>query len=363
MSPLDFSHEEVERATRYHRPRYFALLAETVLSVATLVILQWAWLEPWHAVGGLGWAGSAAAYAAIVTAALAAVRFPLAYWRGYVQERAWGFSTQSLGGWLADVAKGETIGLVLTAAFWVGLVALGRAFPAWWPAVGAAAVALVVFLLSFVAPVVLEPIFNRFEPLADERLAGELRAVADRAGVPIRDVLVADASRRTTKLNAYVSGLGKTRRVVIYDTLLAAADEGQLKLVVAHELAHRRERHVAKLTGGLMAGAAAWIVLLWAMLGDRVVAPRELPLVLLVSTALRFVVMPFGAWVSRRYERVADRSSLELTDDLAAFERAHLGLARKNLGDLQPPRVVYWLLFSHPTAPERLALGRAWAAA
>ena len=112
-----------------------------------------------------------------------------------------------------------------------------------------------------------------------------------------------------------------------------------------------------------MTAAAVWIILLWAMLGDRAVSSRDLPLVLLVSTELRFAVMPFGAWVSRRYERVADRFSLQLTDDLASFERAHVVLARKNLGDLQPPRLVYWLLFSHPTAPERLALGRAWAAA
>ena len=148
-------------------------------------------------------------------------------------------------------------------------------------------VALAVGFLSFVAPVVLEPIFNRFRPLADERLAAELRALAERAGVPVRDVLVADASRRTTKVNAYVSGLGKTRRVVLYDTLLEAADEGELKLVVAHELGHRRERHIVKATVGAMAGAALWVVLLWALLGSRISSPRELPLVLLISLGLR----------------------------------------------------------------------------
>ena len=212
-------------------------------------------------------------------------------------------------------------------------------------------------------PVVLEPVFNHFEPLEDEGLANELRAVAERAGVPVRDVLVADASRRTTKVNAYVSGIGATRRVVLFDTLLESADEGQLKLVVAHELGHRRERHVVKLTLGVMAAVALWIVLLWAILGDRAASPRNLPLVLLVSTALRTAVLPFGAWVSRRFERVADRFSLELTRDLPAYERTHLGLARKNLGDLEPPKLAYVLLFSHPTTPERLAYGRAWTAA
>lgn len=363
MNSLDFSHAEVERAARYHRPRYAALFVDLLLSVFVLAVLQWAWSGPWHLVDGLGWAGSAAAYAALVTALLAFVRLPVSYWRGFLQERRWGFSTQSRGGWLADAAKGEAIGLVLTVAFWAGLVALAHALPSAWPAVAALALALVTFLLAFVAPLVLEPIFNRFEPLADARLAGELRDVADRAGVPVRDVLVADASRRSTKVNAYVSGIGKTRRVVLYDTLLAAADEGQLKLVVAHELGHRREGHVAKLTLGAMTGVALWIVLLWAILGDRAASPRDFPLVLLVTTALRTAALPFATWFSRRFERVADRFSLELTHDLPAYERTHVGLARANLGDLAPPRLVYWLLFSHPTTPERLAFGRAWAAA
>ncbi|HEY2373394.1 MAG TPA: M48 family metallopeptidase [Gaiellaceae bacterium] len=362
MNSLDFSHEEVERAARYHRPRYLSLFADLLLSVGALAVLQWAWSGPWRLVDGLGWAGSAAAYAALVSVALLVVQLPVSYWRGYLQERAWGFSTQSAAGWFADLLKGEAIGVVLLAGFWTGIVALRHALPSAWPAAAAAVLALVVFLLAFVAPVVLEPVFNRFEPLEDKRLANELRAVAERAGVPVRDVLVADASRRTTKVNAYVSGIGATRRVVLFDTLLESADEGQLKLVVAHELGHRRERHVVKLTLGAMTAAALWIVLLWAILGDRAASPRYLPLVLLVTAALRTVVLPLGAWVSRRFERVADRFSLELTHDLPAYERTHLGLARKNLGDLEPPKLVYWLLFSHPTTPERLACGRTWGA-
>jgi STE24 endopeptidase len=360
VSALDFTPDDVERAARYHRPRYVAMCVDLVLSVALLALLQWAWLGPWHLVDGLGWAGAAAAYAGIVTAIGALVGAPVSFWRGYLQERQWGFSTQSAAGWLIDQLKGEAVGLLLLAVLWTGLVGLARWLPSAWPLAAAAALSLAVGFLSFVAPVVLEPIFNRFQPLADERLAAELRALAESAGVPVRDVLVADASRRTTKVNAYVSGLGKTRRVVLYDTLLEAADEDELKLVVAHELGHRRERHIVKATTGAMAGAALWVVLLWALLGSRISSPRELPLVLLVSVGLRLVAAAPTAALFRRWERVADRFSLELTHDLPSFERTHLQLARKNLGDLEPPRLAYLLLFSHPTAPERLALGRAW---
>jgi STE24 endopeptidase len=363
VDSLDFSHEDIERASRYHRPRYVASFVELVLSVAVLAALQWGWLGPWRLVDGLGWAGAAAAYAALVTAIGELVRAPLSFWRGQLQERRWGFSTQSTAGWLVDQVKGGAVGLLLAAAFWTALVGLARSLPSAWPAVGAAAFALAVAFLTFVAPVVLEPIFNRFRPLADEQLAARLRALADRAGVPVRDVLVADASRRTTKVNAYVSGLGKTRRVVLYDTLLEAAGEGELEVVVAHELGHRRERHILTLTLGGMAGAALWVVLLWALLGSRVADPRELPLVLLVSVGLRLVAVAPVAAIFRHWERVADRFSLDLTHDLPSFERTHLELARRNLGDLAPPRLAYLLLFSHPTAPERLALGRAWAAA
>ena len=215
-------------------------------------------------------------------------------------------------------------------------------------------------LLSFVAPVVLEPLFNRFRPLADEALAAELRSLAERAGVPVRDVLVADASRRTAKVNAYVSGLGRTRRVVLFDTLLEAADRRAVRVVVAHELGHRRDRHPAKLTALAMAGAAAAVAAIWAALGTRVGSPATLPEVLLLVTGLELAGLPAGSALSRRWERDADRASLDLSEDPDAFARAHLELARRNLSDLAPPRLAYLLLFSHPTPPERLALGAAW---
>ena len=362
MSSLDFSHEEVRRAGAYHRPLYAALAADTALSVAVLVVLGWVWSGPYRLVSGLGWAGAAAGYAAIVTTLSALVRLPLGFWRGWVRERRWGFSTQTAGAWLVDRAKGWGVSVVLAAAAWTAVVGLARAFPSGWPVVAGAVLAVAVLVLSFLAPLVFEPLFNRFRPLEDERLAGELRELARRAGVPVRDVLVVDASRRTTKVNAYVSGLGSTRRVVLYDTLLREADEREIELILAHELGHRRERHVLKGTVLGMAGVVVAVVAVWAVLGSKVASPDELPAALLVLAVLELLGLAPGSWLSRRWERVADRFSLDLTHDLESFERTHLELARKNLADLEPPRAAYVLLFSHPTPPERLALGRAWAA-
>ncbi len=361
----DFSPDARERASAYHRPLYLALLVDLALAAGLLALLAWSSLGDWlfSPLTSLSPVAAAAAYAVLVTVFSSLVRTPLALWRGWWRERSWGFSTQDLGGWLGDRAKGLAVSLVLAAGAWAAAVALARAFPGWWVVPAGAALALAVLLLSFVAPVVLEPLFNRFRPLDDETLAASLRVLSQRAGVPVRDVLVADASRRTTKVNAYVSGIGRTRRVVVFDTLLQAADAAAVEVVVAHELGHRRDGHVAKLTLLAMAGAVAAVLLLWAVLGTREGDPRTLPEALLLLLALELAALSPGAWLSRRFERAADRCSLELTEQPAAFARAHLELARRNLSDLEPPRLVYLLLFSHPTAPERLALGRAWRAA
>src|SRR5205809_600704 len=121
--------------------------------------------------------------------------------------------------------------IALAAGAWAAAVALARALPGWWAVPAGAALALAVLFLSFVAPIVLEPLFNRFRPLEDEALAADLRGLSERAGVPVRDVLVADASRRTTKVNAYVSGIGRTRRVVVFDTLLGTDDPLAVEVV------------------------------------------------------------------------------------------------------------------------------------
>ena len=361
----EFSPDERARARAYHRPLYLALLFDVALAEGLLAALAWTSLGDWlfSPLRSVTPVAAAAAYAALVTAFSSVVRTPLALWRGWWRERRWGFSTQGAGGWLADRAKGLAVSLVLGAAAWTAAVALARALPGWWALPAGAALALGVLFLSFVAPVVLEPLFNRFRPLEDEALAADLRRLSQRAGVPVRDVLVADASRRTTKVNAYVSGIGRTRRVVLFDTLPAAADPAAVQVVVAHELGHRRDRHVAKLTVLAMAGAGVAVAVLWAVLGTRIGQPRTLPQALLLLFALELPAVPALSWLSRRFERAADRCSLDLTEEPAAFARAHLELARRNLSDLEPPRLVYLFLFSHPTPTERLASGRAWCAA
>jgi len=260
------------------------------------------------------------------------------------------------------------LGVALSSFGLVLLLGSVRAWPGAWPAVAALGAAAFVLVLSLAAPLLFERLFNRFWPLPDAELAADLRELSRRARVPVRTILVSDASRRTRKHNAYVSGLGPTRRLVLFDTLLEDAPRGELRGVVAHELGHRRHRHVAAGTVMGMAGAAAAVLVLWGVLSwDRLLSaagaqgpgdPRVVPLILLVLYLLELGSLPFGTWVSRRWECTADRFALELTGDGKALEEMHRRLALANLADLDPPRLLYVLLFTHPTPPERIAAAR-----
>jgi STE24 endopeptidase len=361
-----FSEEEIDRARRYHRPLYRVFALSTAFSLAYPAVLAFTPVGRWLAgsVDDLPRWAFALAYTAMIVAIGAVLRFPLSYWRGFVYEHRWEFSTQTRPGWLMDWVKGLGVNLVLTSVIVLGFIELAAALHDAWPLAAApAAVALTVFL-SFVAPVVLEPIFNKFKPMEDREFAAELFALAERARTPVKEILVADASRRTKKENAYVSGLGKTRRVVIYDTLLARGPKQAVKIVTAHELGHRRDRHVAWGTLLGAVGTVIGVLILWALLQSHAVLdavsatgpadPHVIPFVLFTITAMEFASMPLGTAISRRWEAAADRISIELTQDHRGFAEMEHDLAVANLSDLEPPRLLYLWVLTHPTPPERI---------
>src|SRR5262249_131208 len=279
----------------------------------------------------------------------------LGFWRGYVRERRFGFSTQTWSGWCFDRLKALAINLVLVAPVLLALVAFARTLPGWWVIPAAAAFASIALVLSFLAPVLLAPLFHVYRPLKAAPLRSDLHALAGTAGVAVEEVLVEDTSRRTRKANAYVTGLGPTRRLVVSDTLLDEASPGEIRTVVVHELGHRRMRHVLLGTLLSLVGVIASTVLLWALLGTPVAGPHRLPVLLLIGLALGVLTGPAVNALSRRWERNADRFALELTNDPAAYEQAFRRLAATNLSDLDPPKLIYLLLYTHPTPPQRLA--------
>jgi STE24 endopeptidase len=357
VDPLRFfSAEQIGRARSYHRPLDWAAGVGLALQVVLLASLAWSRAGEALDPHSLSWWARTLVYASIICALSSALRTPLAFWSGHLRERRFGFSTQTWRGWFVDRFKVLAISIVLLSSLLLALVALARALPGWWVVPAAAAFALIVFALSFLAPVLLAPLFNRYRPLDQEPLRSELQTLATEAGVPVEAVLVEDTSRRTRKANAYVTGLASTRRIVVSDTLLADTTPAEIKTVVAHELGHRRMRHVLLGTLLSVAGAIATTVLVWAVLGQRAADPHRLPLLLLLTLAISLVATPAFSALSRNWERRADRFALELTRDQAAYAETFRRLAAANLSDLQPPKLVYLALFTHPTPPERLAV-------
>lgn len=273
-----------------------------------------------------------------------------------------GLTDQAWSGFLRDEVVSWLIGVVVSALLAWLVVGCARRWRSWPLAVAAAAGGLVL-LGSYGYPLVVEPLFNSFHSLPAGSLRTQVMQLADREGVRVDDVLVADASRRTTTLNAYVSGFGDTRRVVLYDNLVRDEPPGQVLAVVAHELGHAREDDV--LTGSLLgvAGAVLGVGLLtlvlgrggrrgWPAAGEPVVVPL---LMALVATA-SLVAAPIENGISRRIETRADVISLRATHDPGAFVALQKELAVRSLADPTPPAWSQWWFGSHPTVLQRIGL-------
>jgi STE24 endopeptidase len=268
-----------------------------------------------------------------------------------------GLDTQSWAGWASDVAKATAIGGVLSLGVGAGVSGLVRRYPRdWWlpAAVGSVAVG---GLFGTLAPVLLDPLFNDFQPLPDGQTRTDVLDVAARAGVRVGEVYSVDASRRTSGANAYVNGLGPTKRVVLYDTLLDRYNPQEVQVVVAHELSHVRHRDVLRLLGfsAIVSGPAALAVrgLSDGLSGDRR-GPPAIPVLALASSLVSGPVGLIAARLSRAIERRADADSLELAADPEAFISFQRAIALQNVADVRPPGWVQRLLASHPPTLERI---------
>lgn len=291
-------------------------------------------------------------------------------WQSQRVDLEHGMSAQSWAGWARDQAVSLLVSWVSSGLVVLVLIALMRWAPRAWPALAAAAAVGMVFLGSFVYPLLVEPLFNNFTTMSSGSLRTEILQLADEEGVRIDDVLVADASRRTTTLNAYVSGFGSTRRVVVYDNLLDGLPREQVLVVVAHELGHAKHRDVLVGTTMGALGGAVGVGLLGLVLSSQglrrragIDGPGEaaaVPLLLLLTTVATLLGSPVQSTISRAIEARADRTSLAATGETRAFEVMQRQLALRSLSDPTPPPWRQFWFGSHPTSLERIGLARAF---
>jgi STE24 endopeptidase len=267
-----------------------------------------------------------------------------------------GLVTQDWVGWLGDVGMGIVIEAVLVGAGGALLVFAIRRFGRRWWAPAAAIVVAFGAVMTYASPIVIEPLFNKFTPLPEGELRSDVLEMADEAGVKVGEVYEMDASRRTTAANAYVAGLGSTKRVVLYDTLLNDFTPDEVRLVVAHELGHV---HYDDVPRGLLylAIVAPFGMFAVARTSERMApdgGPRAVPAVALALAIMVPLITTISNQLSRAVEARADRYSLELTgapDALVGFQQR---IVVQNVSDPEPPAWVSFLLGTHPTAMERI---------
>ena len=294
---------------------------------------------------------------------------PLEYY-GFRLEHRYNLSNQRLRSWLWDECKGLLVALVMATIVVELLYMLMRYSPQnWWLISWAVFLGLFV-LLAQLAPVVLFPIFYKFEPLENEELKRRLIVLSERAGTRVRGVYKWHLSEKSKKANAALTGLGATRRIILADTLLDNYSDDEIEAVLAHELGHHVHRHILKsivvqagitLFGFWLANEVLHYAVERRDMFQTVSDFADLPLLILVSTVLSFLVMPALNAYSRFNEREADRYCFESVASVVPFITSMNKLAEQNLAEKSPARWVEWLLHSHPAIGRRVAAAEAWA--
>jgi STE24 endopeptidase len=364
-APIDlrryFSDDEIARGRRFARPQVILALARSAIELGVLVRVV---RRPPRLLGAprtrpvvAGAAGGAA-----LAAALSLPPLPLAA-VSRRRAKAVGLVTQSWGGWAVDLVKATGIETALAAGGGAAIVAATRRYPRGWWAVAAGGSVVVGGVLTTLAPVVLDPIFNEFTPLPEGTTRSDVLELADAAGVKVGEVYSVDASRRTTAANAYVTGLGPTKRVVLFDTMLDRYSRDEVRVVVAHELSHVRSRDIWRSVAyaALIAPGTALAVqrLSWALSPERGTAVA-LPALALAAAIVTAPVGLISNRLSRALERRADAFSLELSGSPEAFISFERAIAVQNVADLEPPRWATKLLATHPPTAERIGAAVAY---
>lgn len=357
------------RAERYHRPRYVLFFVQLVCVLGAASLLAWMNPAPVRALalrmsGEHVWLARALLLAGVFLT-LWLVRLPFVFYR-FSHAREFGLRHDSWLAFAGDLAKGVGIQGLLVVVVGTLLLTLFAAAPRWWWVASAGVLAVVGLAYAALMPIVIDPLFNRFEKLEDPVLAERVLELAERGGVPAKEVWIADASRRSRAANAYFTGFGHTRRIVLYDTLVDKFTADETALVVAHEVGHWKHRHIQVGMGLGFVAAVLGLLLGQVVMGRWIDSPlsgltgRGDPAVVFSAYAL-YLFLSVAAlvpsnWISRLMETQADRAALELTGDPQTFIATEVRLGTQNLSDVLPPSWIEKTLFTHPANARRILM-------
>jgi STE24 endopeptidase len=293
--------------------------------------------------------------------------FPFAMLGGWLHQRTWGLTDRAFGPWFLDWLKAGAVAGVTGAILAALLHGAMRLRPRTWWLPAALGAGLFGFVFAFVLPVVIAPLFNEFTPIGQTKYADfepAVREMAAKAGVEVGQVLVVDASRQSRHANAYFTGFGPTRRIVLYDTLLAAGSREEVESIIGHEIGHWMHDHIVQ---GISLGTAGALVAFFAMsvllrragesgrFGFREAHEAGAwPMILLLAYLGTWIALPIENAVSRHFERQADEAGLDLAGRPEAFIEAERRMVRQNIGNPAPNPFSVWLFASHPPVVERI---------
>jgi STE24 endopeptidase len=362
---------------RYNRIQRWLSMADTVIGFALLVVLLvtgWTGkLRDWS-YGGARQHYFFAVFLYVLMFSIIAKILSLPFDSiGFRLEHQYHLSNQKLRSWIWDECKGWLVSLVLGTIMVEIVYAIIRIAPErWWIIAWAVFVGLFL-LMAQLAPVLLMPIFYKFEPLNNDGLRERLTKLGERAGTRVRGVYEWKLSEKTNKANAALTGLGSTRRIILSDALLEHYNDDEIEAILAHELGHHVHRHILKsivtqvgvtLLGFWLINVVLRFVIAkdwFPALDPRLYDFANLPLIVLVATVLGFVLMPALNAISRKHEREADRYAWENTPAIEPFISSMQKLADQNLAEREPNKFIEWLFHSHPAVGKRVAAAQAWA--
>ena len=362
-----------DTATRYQRlRRWVSLIGRALGALVLLLLLVTGWSASIRDLA-ITLAGPSlflivTAYVVLVALLREAVQLPLAFYQGLTLERRYGLSTQTTRSWWFDHLKALSVAVTLAVVGALIVIYLLRWSPEFWWLIAAGCFAFFLVLLAQLGPVLLLPLFYEFKPLDRPDLTGRLAALADRAGVRLLGVFEWRLSDRTRKANAALTGIGRTRRILLSDTLLAEHGDEEIEVILAHELAHHVHRDIWKaivvealliafgfyLADGVLIASSGHFGL--AFKGDV----AGLPLLVLAGGGVSLALVPVVNAFSRAHERRADRYALEMTRNARAFVSAMKRLAVQNFAEERPSRLVELLFYSHPPMTARIDAALAW---
>src|SRR6185295_8853035 len=361
-------------ATRYHRQKRLASIISLlwgVVLLAGLIATGWSGAlrnaaeDVARLVAPASWhpGVTVLCYVVLLSCLNEVAGLPLGFYAGFVLERRYDLSNQTLGAWLTDQAKSFGIGLVLGGAAAGLLYWLIRLSPDRWWLTGGAAFTLMIVGLTNLAPVVLLPLFYSVKPLERDALRTRLLRLAERAGARVLGAYEWGLGGKTRRANAALAGLGSTRRILVSDTMLAEYSDDEIEVVLAHEIAHHVHgdiwKGIAFESVLIVAGFYLASQVLLAMAGPAglrgVADVAGLPLLLLAAGTVSLLMVPAAHAMSRGFERKADRFALTLTKNPGAFISAMRRLGAQNLAEDDPSKVVQWLFYSHPPVRDRIS--------